>query len=142
MTFSTDTQAAIVLVAESDVLVRMSLAAYLRECGFTVVEAGDTNEAIQILDQSGLRVDALLADVGLPGAVDAFGLVKWVRSNRPGVQIMLAATPGSAAAKAGTLCEQGPHLTRPYDPQIVEKQIRQLLGARLPSIGHALRVVR
>ena len=39
-----------VLVVEDDVLVRTVVAAYLRECGFDVVEAGSADEAIRVLE--------------------------------------------------------------------------------------------
>ena len=120
----------VVLLSEGDVLVRMPLAAYLRECGFRVIEVSDSDEAMTVLQRSDVNVDVMFADAELSGSLDGFGLAQWVRQNCPTVQIALAGTPDKAAAKAGDLCEDGPHLTKPYDPQILEKRIRQLLAAR------------
>src|SRR5260370_39707744 len=39
----------IVLVIEKDVLIRMSVSAYLRDCGFKVLEATGADEAMSIL---------------------------------------------------------------------------------------------
>jgi DNA-binding response OmpR family regulator len=108
----------------------MPLAAYLRECGFKVVEATDSDEAMTVLQRAEVTVDAMFADAELPGSLDAFGLSQWVRQNYSSVKIILAGSPDKAAAKAGDLCENGPHMTKPYHPQTLEKRIRELLAAR------------
>lgn len=120
----------VVLVVESDILIRMPIAAYLRQCGFKVFEAIDSDEALNVLQQPRLKVEIVLADVESSGSVDGFGLAHWVRRNRPSIDIVLAATVDRAAAKAGDICEKGPHLAKPYNPKILEKRIRELLEAR------------
>ena len=119
-----------VLLVEEDVLIRMPLAAYLRDCGYKVVEAASSTEALMVLQQPDVTVDALFADAQLTGGMDGFGLAQWMRLNRPQSQIVLAGTPARAATEAGRLCEEGPMLAKPYEPQIVENRIRQLLAAR------------
>ncbi len=71
-------------MVEAEVLVRLSISQYLRDCGYRVIEAASTDEAILVL-QDGVRVDIVLTDVQMPGAMDGFGLSQWVRSNRPGI---------------------------------------------------------
>jgi CheY-like chemotaxis protein len=119
-----------VLVVDAEVLVRMTISAYLRDCGYRVVEAASAEEALTVLRQSELRVDALLSDVGLPGPMDGFGLARWVRNHRPSLNVLLAGTPARAAERAADLCEQGPDLARPYEPQMVVDRIRRLLAER------------
>ena len=51
-----------VLVADGDVLVRLSLSDYLRRCGFKVYEAAHVREALAIL-RAETAVDLVLADV-------------------------------------------------------------------------------
>ena len=119
-----------VLLVEEDVLVRMPIAEYLRDCGYRVVEAASGTEALMVLRQPNVTVDALFTDAQLAGTLDGFGLVRWVRQNRPGAQIVIAGSPRRAAEEAGKLCEEGPMLAKPYEPQVVEGRIRQLLAAR------------
>ena len=45
------------LVAESDVIIRLALSEYLRACGIIVLETADSVEAKAIL-QAGLKIDA------------------------------------------------------------------------------------
>jgi len=117
-----------VLIAEDAVLVRMAIAAYLRDCGYRVVEAASSDEALLVLQHSAQPIDVLFCGVHVTGALDAFTLSQWTRKNRPQIKVILAGAPKSAAAAAGKLCEEGPHLAKPYEPHVVEDYIRRLLA--------------
>ena len=119
--------AATVLVVEDTVLVRMAIAAYLRECGYRVIEAATSDEALTVL-QSDLYAEVVLSSAQVAGALDAFALSRWVRKNRPQTQVVMAGSPKTASEAAGRLCEEGPHLSKPYEPQAVEDYIRRLLA--------------
>ena len=116
-----------VLVVEDEVLIRMNISQYLRECGYRVIEAVSADEALEVL-QSGHEVNIVLTDVQMPGSTDGFGLAKWVRANRRGLQVILVGTPERAADTAAHLCEEGPNLSKPYEPQILADLIRRQLG--------------
>jgi len=120
-------ESAIVLVIEQDVLIRASVSAYLRQCGFRVIEASDADEAFAVL-QSEAKVAVVFSDVGITG--DGFGLAQWVRRERPNVKIVLSSGFKRSAEEAGKLCQEGPHLKEPYDHAILEREIRELLAGR------------
>jgi DNA-binding response OmpR family regulator len=123
-----------VLVVDDEVLVRMVIAAYLRHCGYRVIEAADVTEAMLALEEDHAgAVRVVLSAVALRGEHDGFTLAQWIRRHRPGCEVMLAGTVTRAADAAGDLCEQGPTLARPYDPQIVVDRIRRLLARRPPK---------
>jgi CheY-like chemotaxis protein len=117
----------VVLVVEDDVLIRTVVAAYLRECGFDVVEAGSADEAIRVL-QADIEVDIVFSDVNMPGSLDGFGLAQWLRRERPGLKIILTSGAARTAKAAGDLCEHGPMLAKPYDHAELERHIRTLLA--------------
>jgi CheY-like chemotaxis protein len=119
-----------VLVVEDEVLIRMVIAEYLRHCGFKVIEAVNADEALLILQESELQVDVVFSDVEMPGSMDGFALAKWIRANRPGTDVILAGSPSRAAHAAGNLCENGPAMSKPYEPQVVLDRIRRLLARR------------
>lgn len=118
-----------VLLVDHEVLVRMAIAAYLRDCGYTVIEAASGAEAVTVLVEGNRPVDVVLSDVEVSGPTDGFGLADWIRRHRPGLRVILAGTPGRAAEAAGELCEKGPALGRPYDPKAVVDMIRRMLSA-------------
>jgi DNA-binding NtrC family response regulator len=118
-----------ILVVEDDILVRTPIAQYLRDCGYKVVEASNADEAMQVLLHQVMPVDVVFSDVEMPGSVDGFGLAKWIREHRPGLEVLLAGTVPRAVESAKDLCEHGP-VPKPYDAQVVHNHIRRLLAAR------------
>ena len=108
-------------------MIRTVVAAYLRECGFDVVEAGSADEAIRVLEAD-INVDIVFSDVNMPGSMDGFGLAQWLRRERPGLKIILTSGVARTAKEAGDLCEHGPMLAKPYDHAELERHIRTLLA--------------
>jgi DNA-binding response OmpR family regulator len=121
-----------VVIVDADILVRHRLAEYLRECGYRVVQATNTDEARALFTRSRRRraIDVVLADVNAPGAENAFALATWIRANHMHVQVILAGTVDAAAERAGDLCEDGPTLSKPYDPQQLLDRVRRAHPAR------------
>lgn len=117
---------------ESDIVVRHPLAEYLRECGYTVLEAATTDEAHELFssDRQGPPIEAVLLDLTSPGEEQAFALSRWLRENHSSIEVILAGTVEAATQKAGDLCSEGPPISKPYDHQIVLDRIRRLLAAR------------
>jgi CheY-like chemotaxis protein len=120
-----------VLVVDSEIIVRMTLGEYLRSCGYKVIEAASGEEALTVLKDSDLPVDMTLTEVELRGEIDGFQLAAWIRNRRPQIGVILAGTPTRAAKAAGDLCEDGPLMSKPYDPQMVVDRIKRLLSGRL-----------
>jgi CheY-like chemotaxis protein len=116
-----------VLVVEDEVLVRMVIADYLRECGYRVIEAGSAAEAITVLT-SPEPVDIVFSDIQMPGEMDGFGLATWIRRNQPWLKVLLTSGNARAATTAGDLCEEGPLEQKPYHPQTILTRIQQLLA--------------
>jgi CheY-like chemotaxis protein len=122
-----------VLVVDDQVLVRMSIAAYLRDCGYRVVEAAGPEEARLVIEHDEEHsLCIVLSGVAMPANGDGFGLAQWIRQRRPDLEVVLAGTPARAADAAGDICERGPTLARPYEPQVVLDRIRWLLSRRPP----------
>ena len=117
-----------ILVVEDEVLIRLAIAEYLRECGYKVHEATHAAEAVAVLESPEASVDIVFSDVVMPGEMDGFGLARWVRANRPGVEVILTSTVDRSAEVAGMLCEAGPLMKKPYEPQSVVERIKQLLA--------------
>lgn len=115
-----------ILVVEDEILVRMVIAEYLRECGYRVIEAGNAEEALTVL-QSPEPVDIVFSDVQMPGEMDGFGLARWVRQHQPWLKMLLTSGNAKAAGTAGDLCEDGPLEEKPYHPQAVLARIQRLL---------------
>jgi CheY-like chemotaxis protein len=117
-----------VLVVDSEIVVRTTVSEYLRSCGYKVIEAASGEEALTVLKDSDLSIDVTLSEVQLRGEIDGFQLAAWIRNRRPQIGVILAGTPTRAAKAAGDLCEDGPLMRKPYDPQLVVDRIKRLLS--------------
>lgn len=114
-----------IVLAEQDVLMRMSLADYLRGCGHKVLEARSADEAIRLLEDCSIPAHVVISSVEL--AADGFGIAKWLRDHRPDLELHLTGTTKRAVDVAASLCEGGP-LPTPYDAQILHRRILRLTG--------------
>ena len=118
-----------ILLVEDDVSVRVPIARYLRDCGYLVTEVFNANEAMTVLLDEETAVDVVFSNVDMPSFTDAFGLSKWLREKRPGLEVILVGAVPRAINAAKELCDDGP-LSKPYEPQAVHDYIRRLLAIR------------
>jgi CheY-like chemotaxis protein len=103
-----------VLVLDADVLVRMSIVQLLRDCGYRVLEAASTDEAIAILQKPGVPVDVVLSEIDIPGSINGVGFAQWVGSVRSELKILFAVSPGRTVQNVAELCGTGPKPKRSY----------------------------
>ena len=116
------------LVVEPDILARMSIAEYLRDCGYKVIEADSIEDALRLLE-SDAKVDVVLAEVSHLGATEGFALSKQIRESHPSVDVILTSNVANCADKAGDLCDEGA-LGKPYHPDELLRRIHILRERR------------
>lgn len=121
---------AAVLIIDGDIVSRHAISAYLRNCGYAVVEAANTDEAVKALAEPKLGVDVILCDIAALGTQSGFELAQWVRETYPALEVRLAGSLDGIAQTAADLCQSGPHLDRPYEPDAVVGYIKRLRAAR------------
>lgn len=78
----------VVLLVEDEFLIRCDLADELRLLGYRVIEAGNADEAIEIL-RSTARIDLVVTDVRMPGLRDGVDVAQAAREERPGLRVIL-----------------------------------------------------
>lgn len=130
---SAEAAPASILIVDADILSRHAIADYLRHCGYAVVEAANTDEAFLALKEPTLSIDVIVADISTLPSAKGFELATWVRQNRPELEVKLAGGVEKSAHVASELCEVGPHLKRPYEPEAVIDYVKRLRATRAPS---------
>lgn len=75
-----------ILIVEDDAAVRLSLADCLGDVGFTVLEAGDAHQALQLFTRR--HPDLVLLDLGLAGA-DGMDVLRRMKELRPETPIII-----------------------------------------------------
>ena len=77
-----------ILVVEDEILIRLNLVALLEDAGLDVFDAGDADEALDMIGHHP-EVRILLTDVQIPGSMDGIDLAHYVREIRPHMGLML-----------------------------------------------------
>jgi DNA-binding NtrC family response regulator len=121
------------MVVEPDILVRMVIAEYLRDCGYKVIE-GHTADCVLTVLGAQRKLDIVLAEVRIAGTMDGFALSQWLHQNHPHIDVILTSSAGRAAEKAGEICNKGPE-DRPYHPDELLRQIHLLRERRKSGPG-------
>jgi signal transduction histidine kinase/ActR/RegA family two-component response regulator len=117
-----------VLLVDDNDAVRATTAAYLRECGLSVIEAPDAARALELLETA--RVEAVISDIIMPGEMDGIGLAQTIRARWPALPVLLVSGYSERAADAQA--RGFPVLSKPYSLPEVERRLRAL-GEQAPT---------
>jgi DNA-binding NtrC family response regulator len=116
------------LIAEDHAPVRHLAAMMLRERGYQVIEAGDGQEAMMVLADSGRDVDLLIVDLVMPG-MSSVDLIEQAHAARPRIKILvMSGYTGDAAIYQRITALGAPYLEKPFDATTLAAKVREALG--------------
>ena len=118
-----------ILLVEDDADVRKLAARILRDLGYSVVEAGDGQEAQAIIEDGSVRIDLLFTDIMMPGGITGSALADYARSHRPLIKTLY--TSGytqSTIVHQNRLRPSDIFLPKPYRRRDLMEKLRQALG--------------
>ena len=116
----------IVLIVEDEFLLRMSAVAMIEDAGFEVLEAGDADEAITMLEsRSDIRL--VFTDIQMPGSMDGLKLAAAVKGRWPPIKII--ATSGRHSIRDSDLPEGALFLSKPYTSEGISILLHALTGS-------------
>jgi two-component system, response regulator PdtaR len=79
----------VILVVEDEVLIRISVSDFLRNEGFTVIEAGNAREALSVL-RAHADIALVLTDINMSGAMEGLDLIRKIRQSYPAIKVIAA----------------------------------------------------
>jgi CheY-like chemotaxis protein len=124
------TTRSVVLVAEDDVLVRNLVQTVLVRAGYSVLVAGDGEEALELSRRYQGDIHLLLSDVTMP-RMDGFRLAERIREERPGTRALLVS--GRLSSEIMEANAQFDFLRKPFVPDELKRKLREILER--PSDG-------
>jgi len=117
----------VVLVVEDEAEVRETLRETLEADGYTVLVAGDGEEALQVYRRHAGSIDLVVTDVLMPRMTGA-DLVKSLWRSQPALKVLFIS--GYADEKtAAAYGFRGPLLCKPFTPDVLCRKVREVLEA-------------
>lgn len=113
-----------ILIVEDECLIRMLAADVAAEQGYVVQEAGDSDEALRILERQP-EIGLVFTDIDMPGQCDGLFLAKFISRSWPSIRIVI--TSGKVRPHADELPEGSLFLAKPYRPEELAAAFAQLL---------------
>ena len=120
-----------ILLVDDNEFVLRAAAAFLQDCGYTVLQAADGTAACEaVVDHVG-QIDLLVTDVVMPG-VSGPEVAERLSALRPGIKILFASGySDDAVLRRGNLGHAAACLQKPYNREALLQKVRQVLDAPL-----------
>jgi PAS domain S-box-containing protein len=123
-----------ILVVEDETDLRGLFCRMLGELGYRALEAGNGREALDILRRPGRPVDLVLTDIAMP-VMGGRELAHQVAREFPGLPVLfMSGYTDMDIVSRGLLEENVPFIQKPFMPDAVALQLRQVLDAE-PRAG-------
>jgi two-component system, cell cycle sensor histidine kinase and response regulator CckA len=119
----------VVLVAEDEPMVRSIMARTLSDCGYTVLEAADGQEALALVESRAGQVSLIVADVVMP---DMGGREMAARLGERWPEVPVLFTSGYTGldvVRRGLLEEGREFVQKPLDPEALARKVRDMVDA-------------
>lgn len=115
---------ALILIVEDEYLIRMLAADVAAERGFAVLEAGNSDEAMRLLERQA-GIDIVFTDIDMPGDCDGLALAKRISHLWPSVRIVI--TSGKVRPRESELPNGSLFLAKPYRPDELADALAMVL---------------
>lgn len=113
-----------VLIAEDEAKLRSLVVSYLKKEGFTVVEASNGKEALDLFFED--KFDLVILDIMMP-IKDGLAVCKEIRSQSAVPIVMLTARSEEYDELSGFSCGADEYITKPFSPAILITRIKSVL---------------
>lgn len=110
----------VLLIVEDEPLIRLAAADIAEEAGYSVLQAGDADEAVALLEQHP-EIQIVFSDIEMPGPTNGIRLAAFIRDRWPPIEIIL--TSGRVPARDVELPSRGVFLPKPYRPGELTRQL-------------------
>jgi CheY-like chemotaxis protein len=120
-----------VLVVEDEANLREVACAVLRDLDYIVLEAADGEEALCLVDADKPRLDLVLIDVVLPGAMNGRELAGRLAELEPGLRVLfMSGYTENAIVHQGRLDDGVMLLGKPFSREQLARKVADALGPR------------
>ena len=125
MVLDRSVDAAIVLIVEDEMLLRMRAVDMVEDAGYTPLEAADADEAVAILE-SRSDIALILTDVQMPGSMDGLKLAHAVHERWPPIKIILVS--GQLMLENSDIPADSRFFGKPFSAKEMIAELQSMIG--------------
>ncbi len=120
-----------ILLVEDEEGLRQMLKGSFTKYGYTVLEAKDGNEAVDVFRNNAASIDLLFTDIGLPG-LDGLSVIREVRKIKPALKVLACSGFLNPELRV-SLAKQSiaEFVQKPFMPEQVVERVRHVLSGTL-----------
>jgi PAS domain S-box-containing protein len=123
-----------ILLVEDEVRLRQCIARILRSLGYEVHEARTGQEAIDLWQRLGNKIDLLLTDMLMPEGITGLELSERLRAMNPKLKVIISSGYSAEIAQAGVPTRAGIlYLPKPYPTEALADAVRKCLEPAGPA---------
>jgi PAS domain S-box-containing protein len=115
-----------ILLVEDEESVRSMIRRVLEEHGYTVLAAGNGEEALELAHEHADEIDLVFTDVVMPG-MNGGELVSRLRALRPDIEVVYMSGYAEASVRQGVLETGATYLQKPFTPSALTEVVRRVL---------------
>ena len=120
----------VILIADDEARIRRLVSDFLKQDGHTILEAGDWQEALAIIQEAHPPVELAILDVMMP-KMDGFALLHTLRAEEATQALpvmMLTARAEDGDQVLGLEGGADDYVTKPFSPLVLAARVRNILG--------------
>lgn len=115
-----------ILIADDEERIRRLVSDFLRRDGYTVLQAADGGQAMELIDERLSSIDLIILDVMMP-VYDGWSVLRHIRSKSSEVPVMmLTARAEDTDEVFGFDLGADDYITKPFSPIVLSARVRAL----------------
>lgn len=115
-----------ILIADDEARIRRLVSDFLRRDGYTVLQAADGGEAMELIDQRLDSIDLIILDVMMP-VYDGWSVLRHIRSKDKEIPVMmLTARTEETDEVFGFDLGADDYITKPFSPIVLSARVRAI----------------
>ena len=122
-----------VLVVDDEARMRKLIKDFLMQKGYSILEAGDGEEALKIFEENQNKIKLILLDVMMP-KLDGWSVLRQIRQNSKVPIIMLTARGEEQDELFGFELGVDEYISKPFSPKILVARVEAILKRTSPEL--------
>ena len=121
-----------VLIVDDESRMRKLIKDFLMQKGYSILEAGDGEEALQVFEENQNKINLILLDVMMP-KLDGWSVLRQIRQTSKVPIIMLTARGEEQDELFGFELGVDEYISKPFSPKILVARVEAILNRTSPK---------